>query len=178
MAVSAIGAFVSFCGFIFVVLYRATKTMKFAQGTFLMIFSLGCTLASVHPIFFLSIPTTMSCTLRVWWFNISAVLVFAPLFVKLYRICALVFNKRMRKMKLSFEVMISYFALIVLGDVVIMLVWTLIPSMANGPKLTAISDKGFNFEYHELTCGSSDGSLSLMAGAYVAVLLMVTTYCE
>ena len=176
IAIAALGAAISFGGFVFVLVYSQTKTMRFAQYRFLLLFSVGCTLASLHPIFFLSVPSVMSCTLRVWWFNISAVLVFAPLFVKLYRICTLVFNKKMKKMRLTTEVMFSYYFLIILGDVVLLLVWTMMPSFANLPKLTAVTTKGFNFQYYELTCGSQDGSFSLLAGAYVAVLLMVTTY--
>ena len=120
--VSVLGAIVSFGGLIFVVLQRDTKTMKFAQGQFLIIFSFGCTLASIGPIFFISIPSSASCTLRVWWFNLSAVTVFAPLFVKLYRICALVFNKKMKKMKLSNRAMFGYLFAIIFVDVAILFV--------------------------------------------------------
>ena len=131
-AVCGLSALTQFVALVWATYYRKTQTMKASQFELLALFNIGLLLTSLSPLLFLGPPSSAVCIGRLWHFNLSVALVWAPLSVKMWRVWMVFNNKSMKKLKLTSIKMLRYVCFILLFEVIVLLIVTFVPGVAPG----------------------------------------------
>ena len=101
-ALSIIGMVICALVLIFVIINRKEKVIVKSQAVFIYIFIVGAFFMNFSILSLLGPNNDKNCLLRVWAFDISSTIMFAPLLMKLHRIDMLFrMSKKLKKLKIN-----------------------------------------------------------------------------
>jgi basic membrane lipoprotein Med (substrate-binding protein (PBP1-ABC) superfamily) len=135
----------------FVLVNSQKPIFVLSQVPFLGLSIFGALLMCLSNFTQLGKNTNSSCMMKVFAYNISFTLMFAPLFAKTYRIHRLLNNKRLRKVEVTLRKIMSLVAIIVAVEVGIMVVWFFVDP------LMAVVETNLEYGFSYTVCGYSHG---------------------
>eukprot|EP00638_Chattonella_subsalsa_P011213 CAMPEP_0117811972 /NCGR_PEP_ID=MMETSP0948-20121206/22499_1 /TAXON_ID=44440 /ORGANISM="Chattonella subsalsa, Strain CCMP2191" /LENGTH=485 /DNA_ID=CAMNT_0005648775 /DNA_START=28 /DNA_END=1485 /DNA_ORIENTATION=- len=123
---SGFAAAMAFCYFLWVLVNKREKMIRYSQPVFCLLFTLFGCIFPLSTLLFLGPPTRRSCVLRLWVFHLSFTGMAGSLFVKVFRVWRIFNQKKMTKrVVVKAKTMLQALSLMLLVDVVILLGLTL-----------------------------------------------------
>ncbi|KAI9223908.1 periplasmic binding protein-like I [Blastocladiella britannica] len=150
---------------------RHTSAVRAMGYPFLMLIGYGCLLVLVSNILSLGTPTAASCNLSLWLFTYGVQMTLASSTAKAYRLWKIFDNKVISVGRVSNLSMFMGVAAIMLGQTVILLVW----SIADGQAPRVVSARTYLYTKCSSASQSFDVGLSVATLVYNFLLLCVLT---
>jgi hypothetical protein len=123
MALSIVGMVIPFLVMLFVLAKSKTLLMRHAQPVFCYLFLMGVVILNLSLIFTAGPNEGGACMLRAWLFNMGFTTAFASLFQKIYRVWRIFDNPKLKKVKVTNQILFIRIAMILFVELVILLVW-------------------------------------------------------
>ena len=167
----AVGAFIAVAAGALTYHFRLKKQIKYAQEFFLYLLSLGFFLVCIGSIIYPLFPSAGTCVAKWWFVVIGFTFALVPLLLKITAINKLMNDaKKMRRTKVSKEIVYKKVAVVVFLVVIYLSVWTGVDPPVPKTELV-LSDESSNIVVEEVLCASEYAAWEVIAFVWEASLI-------